>query len=252
MVRTLYRGFNCIFALVMLGGLCSAEKSFSERTMRSEAERPVVHAGAESAKTIVPHLQKKDIVPLEVVQAANKGYPSISESVGEFVLKSWGVTSEALQSALLGEPFREYKITRKALRDYRKGDTVESLLSETDMWNFPVMIDRKEKLILKVSKMKNGASWGVVKFGRGPGLEFCKVLRDWPKSSGYTPIFIGTLHEIYLFSVPEKDAYNLTLIPSLPYMEEHTSYPLLDTVDIPVEWLKAAYKTEIASYQDKK
>ena len=67
--------------------------------------------------------------------------------------------------------------------------------------------------------------------------ELKALIREWPKSKGYSIVLIMVRPGEYLFTVPEKDLYNLTLIPTLPYMRKHSTCPEPDSVENVTKWL---------------
>lgn len=184
--------------------------------------------------------QKKNKAPLKVVLAAKAGLPRM---VNLGAVKDWGVTDEELRTASLGEPLRKYDITIAALRSFHLGDTVVSILSGTDYWYFPVIINEEIKLILIVGKNPPSADWETGAFGYDVlARNLNKIMQQWPQSKGYHPVVIEAEHGEYFFTVPEKDYSNLTLIPTLPYMEKKSTYPDLDTVDNVVSWLRPEFE----------
>lgn len=214
------------------------------------SETAMVAMDTETAK-IAAEWAEKQKVPAEVIQVANEGFSlAVRTLPDEHISKEWGVTSESLRTASLGEPFREYQITLAALRNYHKGDTVESLLSERDLWHFPVLVNNEIKIMLWVGRRVKGANLEIAGWG-GSNLvpEFDKIMRQWPKSKGYNPVFIEGAHYGWFFTIPEKDSYNLTLIPTSHYIKEHTTYPGLDTVDATVEWLNPIVEESARSWE---
>lgn len=194
--------------------------------------------------------QKKNEAPLKVVLAAKKGLPRM---VNLGAVKDWGVTDEELRSASLGEPLRKYDITIAALRSYHSGDTVISILLETDYWYFPVIINDEIKLILIVGKNLSNADWEAGAFGYdGLAKKLNKIMQQWPQSKGYHPVVIEAEHGEYFFTVPEKDFSNLTLIPTLPYMKKKSTYPNLDTIDNVVGWLKPEFEEYVRQGQEER
>lgn len=242
MKKILYAVLGGAFVLAATGIIYSAQEPQKITTVSYEAENADMDAGTEPFKAATAEGQQKHKVPAEVVQVANEGFPYVPD---DHIPKEWGVTIESLRSATLGEPFLRYKITPAILRNYRKGDTAESLLSETktDIWCFPVLIDKEIKFRIEVGKRGKSADWRFVGFGSGRlEIELNKIMRQWPKSEGYNPIFMvgwdrGDPYG-WFFTVPEKGPYNLTPILTMSGMEKTTPYSDLDTVDNVVKWLK--------------
>ena len=209
-----------------------------------------VSMDAQTAK-IAKKWKKKNKAPLAVIIAAKLGFPRISSTIHEEHMKEWELSGKTMDSAKLGEPFREWTITLKSLRKFRKGDTIYSLVSETGMWKFPVYFDDKSeiKLLLEVEKMKG--EWKVIGLGGGnsPFIEgLNKITQAWPKAKGYNPIVISEYPHHDFFTVPEEDLYNLTVMPAL--QKELSTYPNLDTVDNIVGWLKPELEEAVRQGQE--
>jgi len=190
--------------------------------------------------------REKNTVPEEVVLAARKGLPGFLAVLDEQTLKEWKVSKESLGSASLGEPFHLWKITPETVRKYRKGDTVRSLLSEINLWYFPVIINGETRLMYAVGKKTSSSP--AVAGGLGDYL-LANALKDpvrkWPRAEGYGIVLITARPGEYFFTVPEKDQYNLTLIPTLPYMKKHSTFPELGLAEDVVDWLKGELESSI-------
>lgn len=238
-MKKIFKIIFCVaFTPVTMGTLCAEEVKRAEPVVMvaSDTEKSVMDS--EAAK-IAAEWKEKNKAPGEVVRVANEGFAHFLEVVGETPFNEWKVTSKSLQSASLGEPFRVYEIAPDVLRSYHKGDTVKSLISETNIWCFPVLIGNEIKLTLEVGKLRRNGKWvaGSLKGGHFE-KELNQVIQQWPKVKGYHPVLVkvGKLNE-WFFTVPEKDPYNLTLIASAPYREKRIVYSNLDTVNNVVEWV---------------
>lgn len=127
------------------------------------------------------------------------------------VLSDYGFNdAEELSNASLGEPLQMYMITPAALRAYKAGDAVDSLLTTTTRWYFPVRVGAEIRSVLLVEEMAEG--WKAVAFGQArvaSGLD--SLLQQWPSSSGYYPKLIVVFQACqFLFHIPERGADNLT------------------------------------------
>ncbi len=137
--------------------------------------------------------------------------PRIQQEDGEFGFAK----TDSLDKVYIGIPYKLHKINSQALSDYQEGDTVSSLISETQMWYFPIMLADQMKAVLIVDKVKG--KWKAVGFGcANLSAKLEKVRRNWPASEGYNPLLISFQEKEYLYTIPEKGAYHLT---SLTFQE---------------------------------
>jgi len=118
--------------------------------------------------------------------------------------------NEELKSAVLGQPFQLNVITPTALMAYKVGDSVDSLLTETTCWYFPILVGTTIRSILIVDRMPDG--WRAVAIGSArlaPHLD--SLVRCWPSSSGYhARLIVVRQASKYLFTIPEAGEDNLT------------------------------------------
>lgn len=152
-----------------------------------------------------------EAVPQEVTAAAENGLHPFLQRIPPAELGHYGFTrDDALDRAYAGIPFKVYTITPSALSHYKAGDTVSSLLSPTGMWYFPIMVNGDMRAVLTVDQL-HGA-WRAVAIGKASlARELEEVVRQWPRSRGYEPLLVMVFQaQSYFFTVPQKDAYNLT------------------------------------------
>ncbi len=148
--------------------------------------------------------------PPAAVEAARSGLPSFLDSIPPSEKANFGFPPAArLDQAVLGRPFKVYTITPPALAMYREGDTVNSLLSPTGMWFFPITWNGEMRSILTVSRVSG--AWKAVAIGRSSlAGELQKVTKMWPSSAGYDPLLVMVFQtKEYFFSIPQVDNYNL-------------------------------------------
>jgi len=149
----------------------------------------------------------------EQVTAAEQGLQVFLKKVPEASKSSYGFDrDDLLEDAYLGRPFNLYTITPARLADFKSGDSVNSVISQTSLWYFPVMLHDKIKTILVVDKIQD--KWSAVSLGYTPlAREIEEIIRQWPESKGFNPkIIIVFQADKYLFTIPEIDGYNLTFI----------------------------------------
>ncbi len=149
----------------------------------------------------------------EQVTAAEQGLQVYLKKVPEASKSSYGFDrDDSLEYAYLGKPFNLYTITPARLADFKSGDSINSVISKTDLWYFPVMLHNEIKTILVVDKLQD--KWSAVSLGYTPlAGEIEKIIRQWPELKGFNPKIIVVFQaDKYLFTIPEIDGYNLTFI----------------------------------------
>ena len=185
---------------------------------------------------ITPQLGAQQDIPPEVIKAAQEGLPFFLESISQSnipkrpspflptpdsaitsLVKSLKVDhgfqeNDPLDQAYLGEPFKFCLLTADAILNYTSYNDVNSVLIQTDEWYFPVMIGDNVRTVLIVAKMEG--SWKAVFLGRGKlAVELGKIRKQWPLEQGYTPLLVVANRPYrYLFTVPQYDSKNLTII----------------------------------------
>ena len=109
------------------------------------------------------------MAPPEVQQAAQKGLSQFLTNIPALGLANQGFTSqEEIKAAALGTPFEMFTITPEALKSYKTGTRLSSLISTTNIWNFPVLVKGSPRTMLQVGVI-NGR-WEGYNFGGGAFL----------------------------------------------------------------------------------
>jgi len=145
--------------------------------------------------------------------AARKGLQSFLKKLPEESTIMYGFDKhDSLECAYLGKPFNLYTIAPSKISHFKTGDSVSSIISKTNLWYFPVMLNHKIKSILVVDKLNN--KWLAVSLGyTNLAMEIVKIRQQWPESKGFNlKIIVVFQANKYLFTIPEIDGYNLTLI----------------------------------------
>jgi len=105
-----------------------------------------------------------DVPPHEVKQAAERGLPDFLNAIPREDLERYGFKNEEeLKAATLGEPYRVYTIVPERLASYKEGTKLSALISETNSWYFPVMVEDEARTILTVSLLEG--RWQAVDIG---------------------------------------------------------------------------------------
>lgn len=202
------------------------------------------------ALVCLPVLSLTANVPAAVQQAADAGLaPFLAQMTPELVEDFGFIPEETADQIRLGAPFQLHSITPAALAKFQAGTRVASVISPTDLWYFPVLVDDQAKAMLVVDKLDD--QWEAVSLGyAGLARELDALGRQWKAADGYHPILIVVFQaQQYLVTIPEKDAYNLTRLQSTggqsssPLLAAaapaEIKYKELGTADTVLEELKA-------------
>ncbi|MDO9541341.1 MAG: hypothetical protein Q7J98_03345 [Kiritimatiellia bacterium] len=158
----------------------------------------------------VPCLMAQN-APEGVLQAAVEGLQPFLNKIPADSLGQFGfVPGDDLNTASLGTPFLVHMIAPSAFEKYQTGMTVASIVTPTTTWYFPVLVTGQARAILAVDQIDG--QWKAVSLGYvGLARELGAVGSQWKAAQGYHPMLIVVFQaQQYLFTVPEKDAYNLT------------------------------------------
>lgn len=186
---------------------------------------------------------QKIVVPTDVVSAANNDFKSfLTSTVSEENKTLIGFDkNDNLQNAVLGTPFKIFILTDEAIKNYADGTDLQSVLKETDMWYFPIIIKDSIKMILYVGK-RNGV-WERAGIGSANlGREMQKITDKWNPGDGYYPCLIvqNTIGN-YLFTIPQVNNHNLTEVGEYSNpdaLRKSSSDPVLNDVDKAMHALK--------------
>ena len=193
-----------------------------------------------------------------ITKAAEEGLQPFLNRIPQGELEKFGFAKEdSPDQAYTGSPFRLHTITPAALSAYQPGDSADSIISETGIWYFPVMLKNEIRAILIVDQIKG--RWKAVSLGKAKlAGELAKVRKQWSERKGYNPLLIAVFQAgEYLFTVPEKDAYNLTPLMSVHRTDkrrsgqpsENSEYSDVDKLSDTVNRLKPAVEKNIRAYQ---
>jgi hypothetical protein len=102
--------------------------------------------------------------PSEVQKAAQSGLDHFRSTVPAQEMARMGlVTAEEVTAAVLGNPWNEYVILPASLQAYKSGMSISSLLTGTDNWIYPVLVNGQARTMMEVS-LQNG-NWEATTFG---------------------------------------------------------------------------------------
>jgi hypothetical protein len=151
--------------------------------------------------------------PAEVASAAAAGLHSFLDRILGEDGQDYGFTkTDSLDKAYLGDPFNLHTITPDALLNYNNEVPVASILTVTDMWYFPVMIQSEIRCILVVDHMDG--KWQAVSLGHANlAKSLDQVRRNWPAENGYNPVLIAVFQaKKFLVMVPEAPEAGLSVL----------------------------------------
>jgi len=150
-----------------------------------------------------------DTPPAEAIAAAEAGLQPFLELITPEDMNNFGLSpGDNISEASLGTPFQLYTITPTKLLDAGDDTPVNSLITPTGNWFFPVVLEGRYRSILTVTEMDG--EWEAVGIGKTPLAEqLQEVGKQWPKSRGYDPVLIIIFQaNSYFFTVPQVDDYN--------------------------------------------
>lgn len=153
---------------------------------------------------ITPLMTEAQTGPAEVVSAAKAGLHSFLGRIPMDGRQDYGFTkTDSLDKAYLGDPFNLNTITPDALLNHSEGVPVSSILTVTDMWYFPVMIQKEIRCVLVVDYMDG--KWQAVSLGYAElAKSLNQVRRNWPAENGYNPVLIAVFQaKKHLVLIPE-------------------------------------------------
>jgi hypothetical protein len=120
-------------------------------------------------------LRADDGVPLEVAAAAQQGLPEYLRAVPQHALSDYGFSStEELVRARLGQPHRVHYLTLAGLQQATTQQLLQPILTSTDLWIFPVLVDERPATLLWVDRMPDG--YRAVQLGDSA---LAQVLSQW-------------------------------------------------------------------------
>ena len=150
--------------------------------------------------------------PAEAIQAASENFTQfLTNAVTEETKTMVGFDAEDdLSKAVLGNPFRLFRLLADSIRNYNGIAPLRDIVNESDMWYFPIVIDEKIKMMLYVGK-KDG-KWMRAGLGSaGLSRQMQEITSQWSSSAGFTPMIVQQQNVgAYFYNIPQVDNYNLT------------------------------------------
>lgn len=146
--------------------------------------------------------------PPAVIQAANDGLGLFLNAIPPQDISHYGFSStEEMTHATLGNPFRVYTITPDKIMSYSREMKLSSLLSETNLWFFPVLCRGEVRTLLTVDLMDG--RWKAVAIGSsGLAKELPIAWNKWPRSEGYDHKFVRIYQAKSDFVMVSKESTN--------------------------------------------
>lgn len=158
----------------------------------------------------------------DVLNAAQEGLHVFLSHIPTNAKEDFGFTgNDNLKHVVLGAPYNLYTIAPEALAQYKDRSPVTSILSNTKLWYFPVLLNNKARTILVVDQLDG--EWRAVSLGHtylANTLE--TITQRWPSSKGFNPMLINIFQaNQYLLAVPEINV-NALIIISGPVVKTHS------------------------------
>lgn len=173
---------------------------------------------------MVSPIQGLAAAPGDVQAAAEQGLAQFLSTIPPAELANMGLTTgEDIKAATLGEPYEQFTIYPEALENYTPDQSLSSMLTTTDNWVYPVMVNGKAKTQLNVVKtdgkwvagyfggtlptrIQDGVSLMSTTFGSGndkgitrTSIAGVKLVRIPQVNADF--LFVGTQADEYLFPI---------------------------------------------------
>ena len=174
-------------------------------------------------------LYAQSAAPPDVLKAANDGFTTfLMSAVTEDTKTIIGFSAnDDLSAAVLGTPFKLYVLPDDSVINYNGKAALHSIVVESDMWYFPIMINDTVKMMLYVGT--KGGAWRRAGLGSaGLARELQCLMTQYSPEKGYTPLLVQQRNTgSYFFNIPQVDAYNLTEAFSGPAHADPRRYAAL-------------------------
>lgn len=193
---------------------------------------------------------------LQVVNSALKGGEHSFFSDFDILKVQFGFNkSTKLSDVKAGDPIRRYWLDPDSVKKNNETAPISSLITLYDNdWEVPLLVDGKIVTFCEVVKnQSSGWQWIIAGEGGWGGhflaREWQKVIKKWPSSAGYHPVFVETGREHNFFYIPEKNDSNLTYLKLIHRdndsleMTTDTSYSTLSNSRNLLKHLKVPHTT---------
>lgn len=151
--------------------------------------------------------------PTEVLQAARDGLPALLKSIPTGDEESFGFAAgEDRTAAAPGSPFRMHAILPERAAVWHAGQPVESMLLETSMWYFPVLLGGRARCMVIVDFIEKEKRWQAVSLGYSElARELSSLWKRRPTEGEMPPRIVRVFQTgEYFFTIPGRKEQNLT------------------------------------------
>lgn len=109
-----------------------------------------------------------DLAPISVTEAAQSGLQTYLARIPFGTMAEYGFyTAEEIKHASLGTPFLLHHISPEAIGTYREAQSLSALLTASELWYFPIMVQGRYAAMLVVEQ-SSAQSARAVSFGYAP------------------------------------------------------------------------------------
>lgn len=192
-----------------------------------------------------------DVPPAAAWLAARTGLDGLVAAALADRPDSYGFPPDvAAEELRLDAPWRRYALPPETVLAAAPPDSpAEATLQATDTWFFPVVCRDSSCALLAVVRI-DGA-WRAASLGyAGLARELARVRAQWPIAGGYHARLVSSFQaRRHLFTVPEADAPNLTLLQVSPLARKSASdYRRLDSPTATLNALRADVRANLDAF----
>lgn len=194
----------------------------------------------------LPSAQSKDAGAQKIAEQNYRAF--LEECIDDIARKRWNLNAEDnAESAELGTPLPLMQLSPDTILNYKSEGKLESLVSFSNTYLYPVMFNGVIKLIMTVDKFADNDTYEIGSVGHiHLAGEIQNILKHWPQKQGYTPILCMNYQtQTYAFSIPQLDFVNLTVID--PHNTDINRYRRVTAIDHAM----LAFRHELDTYLER-
>jgi hypothetical protein len=205
---------NAGFADSLMGVITPSAKAETIQPEMRRAPKPDRQMAIRTAAFFFPHDDMRGMTPEQrQLKVAQVGFAEVMDQAKKYPDTYGFLPEEDLTAAKLGDAIPIYRIALQE-RDTYAGQSVSSVLKESDEWVYPVILDDRIRYFVEVRYVGHNYVHGLG--SRALAMAYDKILDRWPASEGFH-LQLVTIPNLpsYYFSIPELPEQNLTDITEM-------------------------------------